>query len=50
MLVHGGGLDSLAVPKAPGATAGFMATPWAAVKAGASSEGGAGALWPNHNH
>ena len=27
MLMHGGGLDSLAIPKAPGATVGFMATP-----------------------
>ena len=32
MLMHGGGLDSLAIPKAPGATVGFMATPRAAVK------------------
>ena len=32
MLMHGGRLDSLAIPKAPGATAGFTATPWAAVK------------------
>ena len=32
ILMHGGGMDSLAIPKAPGATAGFMATPRAAVK------------------
>ena len=32
MLMHGGGLDSLAISKAPGAIAGFMATPRAAVK------------------